>query len=81
MKVELITRTGCMHCNSTKQILNNHNIEYTERVIGEDISRDEVKALYPDVTKVPIILVNSTRVEGPAELRLLLEKGQLEQLQ
>lgn len=78
MQVELITRVGCMQCATAKQILQNHNIPYTEKVIGEDITRDEVKAMYPEVTKVPIILVNSMRLEGPSELKLLLEDGQVQ---
>lgn len=77
MEIEIITRRGCSACEQTKRILTNHNIAYRETVIEEDVQRSDVVARFPDRKKLPIILVNSSIVEGPKELQLLLERDQL----
>jgi len=64
----IITKPGCVHCVSAKQLLNAKGIDYTEQSIGSDITIEEVKAQYPGVASVPIITYNSEFVGGYVNL-------------
>jgi glutaredoxin len=76
--IEVVTRRGCSACEKTKQILRNFNVDFRETIIEETVTRDEIVNRFPDRRKLPIILVNSAVVEGPTELQLLLESGNLQ---
>lgn len=72
MLIELYTKPGCPECNRTKKVLAQYQIPYKEFVLGENITREEVKAKFPDAKYVPIILVDGVE-SGIDNLKLLLE--------
>ena len=72
MLIELFTKPGCPECNRTKKILQEKNLPYKEFVLGENITRDEVKARFPSAKYVPIILVDNVET-NIGDVQLLLE--------
>lgn len=68
MNVELITRKDCLYCNMAKEVLRENGIAYVEHTIGENISRDEVIAKYPDNKVLPIVIIDENVVGTYAEL-------------
>jgi glutaredoxin len=51
-----------------KSLLQRKNIPYLENVIGEDITREELLATYPEVKSLPLIIVNSVKIGGYDQL-------------
>ena len=72
MLVEIYTKPDCPHCLTTKTILNNHNIPYIEHEIGRNITREEIKARFPDAKFVPIIIVDNEKLDNVNNLQQLL---------
>ena len=66
--ITMYTRDGCDLCTAAKAVLNHENIPFTEIQIGVDISRDEVKAMYPQVVYLPVIVLDNEYLGGYNEL-------------
>lgn len=72
--VKIYTKKSCNFCDKAKILLNNFNIQYEEFCIGENITREEVVAMFPGVAYVPILVMeDGKQVNGAVELQLLLE--------
>ena len=67
-KIDLITRDGCYACIQAENLLKMHNMSYSQRVIGEDITRDEVLEQFPDRKYLPIVLIDDKVIGGYEEL-------------
>lgn len=76
MIIELYTKPGCPACQRTKQILENMGYSYIEYEMGRNITRDELKARFPDATHVPIIIVDQQKIKSADEMKLLLERDE-----
>ena len=68
MTLVLITRKDCIYCNQAKDILRENSREFEEKIIGETITRDEVRAAYPDQKLLPIVIVDGTAIGTYGEL-------------
>ena len=71
MKIELITREESPLCEDTKRILDGREIEYTEKIIGKDLTRQQVFELVPQLTSgtmLPLVLVDGTWIGGRTEI-------------
>ena len=55
----IYTKPGCSYCTKAKELITLHKGRYSERIIGEDISRDAFLKLIPGVKTVPQILVSA----------------------
>lgn len=64
----IITKPGCVHCVSAKQLLDSKGIPYTEQNIGTDITIEEVKTAYPQIRTVPVVSYNGEFIGGYAQL-------------
>lgn len=77
----LITKANCPWCYRAKQELAIRNYDYTEKLLGKDITTQEFKACYPDQKRVPLVLIQDDqdsprRVLGSYnELMEFLENG------
>lgn len=71
MLIEIYTKPNCPACFKIKKGLNAAQLPYKEFVLGENITREEVKAKFPDAKYVPIVIIDG--IEGnPADIQLLL---------
>lgn len=75
--VELYTKENCPACQQAKTLLISNNIDYVEYRLDRDIMKDDLQRKFPDVTMVPVIVVNGHQVGGNKELQLLIEREQL----
>lgn len=60
----LITKESCPYCLKAKKALSERAIEYTERTLGKDISRDDVIRKYPTMKNIPIALDGKEELIG-----------------
>lgn len=73
MKVELYTRKDCGFCGMAKEALKEKRLSYSEHVIGETVSRDDVRNAFPSVKFLPIVVIDNQFVGGYNELVNILE--------
>lgn len=52
---KVYTKRGCKRCDEVKQYLTDKGKEFTEIVIGQDISMEEFRQLFPKVSIVPVV--------------------------
>lgn len=80
MQVELITRADCDYCLRAKAylsgIIDDEGVvtEYSEKLIGVDIMREEVLRDYPEGTMLPIVKINGVHVGGYDQMRDYLKQ-------
>lgn len=73
--IEIYTRTDCSKCISLKEILRKENVKFTEYIIDENISRDEVIAKFPNKTRLPIVVYESVALaDGDQLVKIIMEK-------
>ncbi len=70
MNITMYTRNDppCAYCERAKSMLSYYNIEYNNKVIGEDISRDDFVKKYPEIKTVPAIFFDDKFIGGALEL-------------
>jgi len=66
--IKIYSKDNCSHCVSAKSFLTQKNLEYTEVVIGEDITREEFVEQYPSIGTVPAIFIDSEFIGGFKQL-------------
>lgn len=62
--IELYTRTDCSYCVRAKNLLQSLGLEYKTYLIGEQVSRDDVLAKFPNAMSLPIVVVNGVYIGG-----------------
>lgn len=72
MLIEIYTKPNCPACFKTKKFLAEYHLPYKEFVLGENITRDEVKAKFPTAKYVPIVIVDGVE-RDVVSMQLLLE--------
>jgi glutaredoxin len=73
--IEIYTKTNCSACLFTKTYLEKQGMAYTEFLVGDVISVDDVKAKFPGVTQVPIVVIDGNFIGGYNELSEYLAKA------
>ena len=74
--IEIYSTSTCSHCDATKALLTEQNYEYTERVIGKDITAMEFYELVDNLKvsrTVPQIFVEGKHIGGFSALKSMLE--------
>lgn len=62
------TKDNCPYCVKAKTLLQNKGLEYTERKIGTDITREEFLEAFPNARTVPQIMFDGQLIGGYDEL-------------
>lgn len=65
---EIYTKPDCPYCVKAKEFMQGMEITYTETVVGESVTWEDVKKAIPGVTTVPQIFINGSYVGGYEEL-------------
>ena len=71
--VEIYTKEGCSQCETAKRMMREKNVEFTEYVVGKDVTREAVIAKFPQQRMVPIIMMDGKQITHPEQFQLLLE--------
>ena len=68
MTVLIYSKPDCVFCAKSKVYMAKHKIEYTEFLMGRDITRDEVIEQFPLMRTMPIILIDGKIIGGYTQL-------------
>ena len=68
------SKTNCPHCEQAKTLLNNHDIAFEERKIGEGWDREQLLEAVPTARSVPQIFLYGKYIGGYAELDNYLQE-------
>jgi glutaredoxin 3 len=74
MKFIVWTKPNCPNCDQAKALLKNKGIEYEERNIGIDWTKEQLLEAVPTARTVPQIFMGEEYVGGYTELRQKLTK-------
>jgi glutaredoxin len=70
--IQIYTKENCVACNNAKRMLNEKQLSFSEIVVGRDVTREEVRAKFPQAKMVPIILVDGVEVKEVEQFQMLL---------
>lgn len=66
--ITVYTKDNCPYCIKAKALLKGYGLEYTETVIGKDLSREEFLERFPSARTVPQIVMDGELIGGFEEL-------------
>lgn len=69
MKAIVWTKDACPYCVAAKNLLEQQGIEYEEKKIGVDYTREQLLEAVPTARTVPQIFLDGTHVGGFTELK------------
>jgi glutaredoxin 3 len=69
MKAIVWSKDQCPYCDQTKALLTSRNIEFEERNVSHDWTREQLLEAVPNARSVPQIFLDETLVGGFNELR------------
>jgi glutaredoxin 3 len=69
MKATIWTKDSCTFCVQAKQLLEGKGIEFEERKIGKDWTKEQLLEAVPTARSVPQIFLDDQYVGGYQELR------------
>jgi glutaredoxin len=69
MKATIWSKDSCAYCVQAKQLLESKGIEYEERKIGKEWTKEQLLEAVPTARTVPQIFLDSEYVGGYIELR------------
>ena len=73
MKAVVWSKDGCSHCVQAKALLDSRGIEYEERNIMHDWTREQLLEAVPNARTLPQIFVDEQLIGGFTELRKHLQ--------
>ena len=69
MKAIVWSKDQCPYCDQAKALLKSRNIEFEERNVSQDWTREQLLEAVPNARSVPQIFVDEELVGGFNELR------------
>jgi len=69
MKAIIWSKQTCPFCVQAKNLLKSHNIEFEERLIDQNWTREQMLEAVPDAKTVPQIFLDDEYVGGFTDLR------------
>ena len=75
MKAIVWSKDQCPYCDQAKALLKSRNIEFEERNIMHDWTREQLLEAVPNVRTVPQIFLDDKLVGGFTELRTKLTES------
>ena len=75
--IQVWTKNDCVYCELAKQVLDEHNAKFEEKIIGVTANRNDLLLILPDAKTVPQIFFDGKNIGGYTELMHLLNTGEL----
>lgn len=72
------SKYNCSYCDRARALLEQRNIDYEERKIGDGYTREDLLEAVPSARTVPQIFLDNKLIGGYTELQQHLEKAQHE---
>ena len=73
MQAVVWSKDGCSHCVQAKALLESKDIEFEERNVSKDWTREQLLAAVPNARTLPQIFLDDKLVGGFTELRKHLQ--------
>lgn len=79
MEIKIYTSTGCGYCAKIKELLNRIDLEYTEYRLGDNLTQEQFKAIFPNASGYPQMKVDNFAIEGglTGAVRYFVENGMI----
>lgn len=74
MSVVVYSKPNCPYCVRAKHLLQNYSIPFTEKVVGVDVTREELLEAAPNARTVPQIIINGEVIGGYEQLSSYIEE-------
>jgi glutaredoxin len=74
MSAVVWSKDNCTFCDQAKALLEQRNIAYEEKKIGNGYTQEQLLEAVPTATTVPQIFVNKNYIGGFTELRRYIEE-------
>lgn len=68
MQIEIITQPNCSFCVAAKNFLRMKNMDYVEKKVGVDLTKEDILNKFPGVRTVPIISIDEKFIGGYTDL-------------
>lgn len=77
MNIHIFTSPGCGYCVKVKEVMRRAELQYSETVIGTDMTKEEYRSTYPNHSNgFPFVLIDENPVGGLTDtVKFLYEKG------
>jgi len=70
---EVWSQKGCQACYNVKIILTSLDIPFTEKIIGENTTKEEFFSKFPGVKTIPQVTINNELIGGYVEFRKFID--------
>jgi glutaredoxin len=74
MKAIVWSKDQCPYCVQAKSLLESRGIEYEERNVSQDWTKEQLLEAVPTARTLPQIIINNNLVGGFTELRRYVEQ-------
>jgi glutaredoxin len=64
----IFSKTSCPYCVSAKQFLSSRGYTFEEKIVGVNVTREELLEAAPNARTVPQILINGNLIGGYDDL-------------
>lgn len=65
---EIYSRPNCPYCDQAKDVFKKLGVQFEERVVGSDLTREEFFEKFPGKRTVPQIIVGGNHIGGYSDL-------------
>lgn len=76
MQVEIYSKPNCPFCVKAKRLCELRQVPYEEFVVGTDITRENLLAIFPGAKTVPQIKVDGKSIGGYDQLVKLFDNAE-----
>jgi glutaredoxin 3 len=66
--IKIYSKDDCAYCVDAKSLLTQKELDYTEVMIGIDITREEFVKEHPNIRSVPAIFIDNEYIGGFKQL-------------
>ena len=73
MNVTIYTKDNCSYCTNAKALMSAKGIQYEEKKLGRDFTREFLLDWFPAAKTYPIIVVDGMNIGGYTQLKEMLE--------
>jgi glutaredoxin len=75
MNIKIYKTTGCGYCVKIIELMNRAGVEYTDYVVGKDLTLEEFKNEYPLAKGFPFVIIDDQVIGGLIEtVKYFVEK-------
>lgn len=75
MQIEVYTRDQCIYCELAKIALIEMKLPFTQYKLGEDFTREEILAKFPDQSTYPYIVIDDKLIGGYTDLTEYMKRS------